>query len=113
MLENSKDLLFIVLSFCALWVTVFLCWLIYYLVSILRNTNTMVEELRDRFRGIEETMRAIRDRIEHATSSMGFVSEGVIKLIQFFISRRKSKMECSDIEDLMEEKREGKKKKKK
>ncbi len=63
--------------------------------------------------GIEETMRAIRDRIEHATSSMGFVSEGVIKLIQFFISRRKSKMECSDIEDLMEEKREGKKKKKK
>jgi hypothetical protein len=113
MLENSKDLLFIVLSFCALWITVFLCWLIYYLVSILRNTNTMVEEMRDRFRGIEETMRSMRDRLEHATSSLGFVSEGVIKLIQFFISRRKSKAETEEMEDLMEERFESKKKRKK
>ena len=88
MLENSKDLLYIVLSFSALWLTVFLCWLIYYLVSILRNANEMTEELRERFRGIEEAMRSIRDRMEHATSTFSFVAEGVTKLIQFFVSKR-------------------------
>ncbi|MEK9183128.1 MAG: hypothetical protein AAB849_01315 [Patescibacteria group bacterium] len=89
MLENSKDLLYIVLSFSVLWVTVFLCWLIYYLVSILRNANDMVEELRERFRGIEDAIRSIRDKMEHATSTLGFVSEGVMRLIQYFISRGK------------------------
>jgi predicted PurR-regulated permease PerM len=89
MLENSKDLLYIVLSFSVLWVTVFLCWLIYYLVSILRNANEMVEELRERFRGIEDAIRSIRDKMEHATSTLSFVSEGVMRLIQYFISRGK------------------------
>lgn len=90
MLENSKDLLYIVLSFSVLWVTVFLCWLIYYLVSILRNANEMVEELRERFRGIEDSIRSIRDRMEHATSTLSFVSDGVMRLIQYFISRRRA-----------------------
>lgn len=89
MLENSKDLLYIVLSFCVLWLTIFICWLIYYLVSILRNANEMVEELRERFRGIEDSIRSIRDKMEHATSALSFVSEGIIKLIQYFVSRKK------------------------
>lgn len=93
MLENSKDLLYIVLSFSVLWVTVFLCWLIYYLVSILRNANEMVEELRERFRGIEDAIRSIRDKMEHATSTLSFVSEGVIRLIQYFIGRGKGPVE--------------------
>lgn len=93
MLENSKDLLYIVLSFSVLWVTVFLCWLIYYLVSILRNANEMVEELRERFRGIEDAIRSIRDKMEHATSTLSFVSEGIIRLIQYFIGREKSPAE--------------------
>lgn len=93
MLENSKDLLYIVLSFSVLWLTVFLCWLIYYLVSILRSANEMVEELRERFRGIEEAIRSIRDRMEHATSTLSFVSEGVMRLIQYFISRKKETAE--------------------
>lgn len=96
MLENSKDLLFIVMSFCVLWVTVFVCWLVYYLVSILRNANVMIEEMRERFRGIEETMRSIRDRMDHATSSLGFVSEGVIKLIQFFINKKRDFAESGE-----------------
>ena len=93
MLENSKDLLYIVLSFAVLWITVFLCWLIYYLVSILRNANEMVEELRERFRGIEDAIRSIRDKMEHATSTLSFVSEGVMRLIQYFISRGKGTVE--------------------
>src|SRR3989338_8901172 len=93
MLENSKDLLYIVLSFAVLWITVFLCWLIYYLVSILRNANEMVEELRERFRGIEDAIRSIRDKMEHATSTLSFVSEGIIKLIQYFVSKKGEKAE--------------------
>lgn len=105
MLENSKDLLYIVLSFCILWLTVFLCWLIYYMVSILRGASNMIEEMRERFRGIEEAIRGMRDKMEHATASFAFVSEGIIKLIQYFVSKKKN------IEDEIEEIEEKKKRK--
>ncbi|HPV70825.1 MAG TPA: hypothetical protein PKY08_02940 [Candidatus Magasanikbacteria bacterium] len=107
MLENSKDLLYIVLSFCILWLTVFLCWFIYYLVSILRGANNMVEEMRERFRGIEEAIRTMRDKMEHATNSFSFVSEGIVKLIQYFVSK-KSKVE-EEITEEVEVKRRRKK----
>ncbi|MBI5732212.1 MAG: hypothetical protein HY982_02525 [Candidatus Magasanikbacteria bacterium] len=110
MLENSKDLLYIVLSFCLLWLTIFLCWLIYYLVSILRGASAMVEELRERFRGIEEAIRTMRDKMEHATASFAFVSEGIIKLIQYFVSLRK-KGKADDLGEREEEITVKKKKK--
>lgn len=100
MLENSKDLLYIVLSFSILWLTVFLCWLIYYMVSILRGASNMIEEMRERFRGIEEAIRTMRDKMEHATTSFAFVSEGIIKLIQYFVSKKKSvEEEIGEVEE--------------
>ncbi len=89
MLENSKDLLYIVLSFCILWLTVFICWFIYYMISILRNANTMIEDLRDRFRGMEEALHAMKDKIEHVSTNFVFVTEGIVKLIQYFVTHKK------------------------
>lgn len=109
MLENAKDLLYIVLSFCILWLTVFLCWLIYYMVSILRNANTMVEDLRDRFRGMEEALKSIRDKFEHASSNFTFVAEGIVKLIQYFVGRKRGGGLEEEIEEILEEKKKKKK----
>lgn len=93
MLENSKDLLYIVLSFCILWLTIFLCWFIYYAVSILRHANTMIDDLRDRLRGVEEALHAIKDKFEHASSNFVFVAEGIVKLIQYFVNHRQEEEE--------------------
>lgn len=91
LLENSKDLLNIVLAFAIVWLTVFLCWLLYYLVMIFKNAKEMADEVRGRFRAIEEGVKAIRERFEHATTSLTFISEGVIRIIQHFIERRRDK----------------------
>lgn len=91
LLENSRDLLNIVLAFAIVWLTVFLCWLLYYVVMVFKNTKEMIEEVRGRFRAIEEGIRAIRERFEHASASLTFISEGVVKLIQYFVERRREK----------------------
>ncbi len=67
----------------------------------------MVEEMRERFRGIEEAIRTMRDKMEHATNSFSFVSEGIVKLIQYFVSK-KSKVE-EEITEEVEVKRRRKK----
>jgi hypothetical protein len=49
MLDSTKDIFYLVLSFCVLWFTVFLCWGLYYFVKILRQTNDMMEHVRNGF----------------------------------------------------------------
>ena len=93
MLGGTKDLLNIVLAFAVVWLTVFFCWMLYYLAMIFKNLREVLEETRSRFRVIEEGVKAIRERFEHATSSLTFISEGVIKLIQYIIERRHEKAE--------------------
>ena len=46
MLETSKDLLYVVLSLCILWFTVFLCWLLYQAGRVLKNANKIYFVLR-------------------------------------------------------------------
>ena len=45
MLE-TRDWFFLILSFCAVWFTVFLCWILYQIVVLLRNINTAVKDVK-------------------------------------------------------------------
>lgn len=84
-LESSSDILNLVLAFAVVWVTVFLCWLLYYLIMLSKTAWSSVKEIRDRVRAVEDGIRAIRERFEQALSSLSFISDGVIKLIKYFV----------------------------
>ena len=47
MLETSKDFLFIVLAFCILWVTIFISWILFYVIKIFRNSSKAVEMVQE------------------------------------------------------------------
>ncbi|MBI4098620.1 MAG: hypothetical protein HY437_01145, partial [Candidatus Magasanikbacteria bacterium] len=64
MLQSSKDLFYIVLAFSALWLTIFLCWMIYSMAVILRNANDVIHEMRERLRGISESLDFMRDKVD-------------------------------------------------
>jgi len=84
-LENSRDILNLVSAFAVVWLTVFLCWLLYYLVMLSITACSAVKEIRDRVRAVEEGIKVIRERFEQAISSLSFISDGVIKLIKYFV----------------------------
>lgn len=79
MFDSSKDLFYIVLSFCVLWFTVFLCWFLFYLIKILKQTNDLVEDLKE--------------KIENALSHLGVIGEGIKKVISYVMEKRKEKEE--------------------
>lgn len=64
MFSSSKDILYLVLAFCILWVSGFLCWLLYYAVRILKDTSKIVEEFRVRLQNLSELVKTISDKIE-------------------------------------------------
>lgn len=66
MIESTKDIFYIVLSFCIFWFTVFLCWALYYLIKMLRQTNQLMSD--------------IKEKIEQATSVVGALKSKLFEL---------------------------------
>lgn len=96
MLETSKDVLFIVLALCALWLTVFSCWLLYYCIKILRDASKVIDSVQDRLRGIEEAVHMVKEKIENASSSMRVVVESAAMVVKYVLNRRAKKAENED-----------------
>lgn len=88
MLETSKDILYLVISFCILWVTVFLCWMFYYAVRILRNASQIVEEFRMRLQALTDAINYIRGKVEHMSSLMALASSGVTGMVKSMVVKK-------------------------
>ncbi len=86
--ESSKDILYLVISFCVLWVTVFLCWMFYYVMRILRSTNQIVEEFRMRLQALTDTINYIRNKVEHISGLLTFATEGVGGLVKKVVTKK-------------------------
>lgn len=82
MFSSGQDLLFIVLSLCILWFTVFLCWLLYQAARVLRNANRMVEHALEKLELIADAMKFVRERVEKITGSMGTMTTMVASLAE-------------------------------
>src|SRR3989338_910410 len=85
MLNSGQDLLYIVLSLCLLWFTVFLCWLLYQAGRVLRNANRMVEHVLHKLELIADAMKFMRDRVDSLTGSMGTITGLGANLVEKFV----------------------------
>lgn len=79
---TTKDILYLVISFCIIWVTVFICWMFYYLTRLLRNANTIVEEFRVRLQTLSEAIDYIRGKVENMSSLMTLARSGVTGFVR-------------------------------
>lgn len=112
MLSSSQDLLYVVLSLCILWFTVFLCWLLYQAARVLRNANDIIENITHKLEMITDAIEFIRRKVDSLSSSMGTVTGMVVTLAEKFIvnkmnakmdeRRTKRKRSLSTDEDLSE-----------
>jgi len=90
MLETSKDLLNIVIAFCVLWFTVFICWLIYYLVTIIRRVAETTEQVAKMSGAVSEFFGEAKERLKKATSYVPLVIEGAKNLVDYLKERNSS-----------------------
>lgn len=88
MFTSSKDILYLVISFCVLWVTFFLCWMFYYLMRLLRNANEITEEFRVRLQTLLDTVNNIRSKVESLSNIMTLFSQGAGGLAKKIITKK-------------------------
>lgn len=82
MFETSKDFLNIAIGVAVVGLVGFVCWAIYYLAQILRQGFKVVKEMRDRMSKIDELIKTLKEKIEHSTSYLLLIGEGVKKLVE-------------------------------
>ena len=88
MLETSKDILYLVIAFCVLWITVFLCWMFYYVAKILKNANAIAEEFRSRLQILTEAIHYVRGKVENIHSVLNLAGGSVAGMIKNVVSRK-------------------------
>ena len=63
MLDTSKDLFYLILTFCVFGFTVFLCVALYYVISILKQFDQVIESARTKVGQITNLVGLIRNKI--------------------------------------------------
>lgn len=84
---GTQDILFIVLAFCAIWFTIFLCWLIYQAASLLKHIHGLVDEVRARVASLEDTVMSMKRKFDGNITMVSSIAEGVKKIIDAMRSR--------------------------
>ena len=79
-IETSKDLLFVVLAFCALWVTIFLSWLLYYAIAIMRDAEVLLRVARRTTEKVDALAHAVHDKMERSAASFTLIAQAVKEL---------------------------------
>lgn len=83
MFESSKDILFLVLALCSLLFTTFICWALWYVIQMLKGAATAVQDIISKLHAIDETIRGVKEKLEHSVSYLGVVAAGVKVLIDY------------------------------
>jgi hypothetical protein len=82
MFETSKDFLNLSIGISIFGLAAFLCWTIYYFARIMQQFFKVVKEMRDRLGKLDELVKMVKEKIEHSTSYLLLIGEGVKKLVE-------------------------------
>ncbi|MFZ5365186.1 MAG: hypothetical protein ACOZBH_03250 [Patescibacteria group bacterium] len=89
MIETSKDVLYIVLSFCLLWLTAFLCWALFYLTRLLKQSNELVTELREKVDDFFAYLEDLKEKLASGFKAAGLAVDAMKALVKHFGGRKK------------------------
>lgn len=91
MLENSNDLLNIVIAFCVLWFTIFLCWMIYYFAMILKRIYRVMETFTETLEAVEGFFTKAKEKVNSFGTTLATMVELGKKGFDYVSEKRSQK----------------------
>lgn len=88
--SSAQDLFYIILALCLLWLTVFICWALYYVIMMLRDVSKVTSTIRDKFELIDRILRLVKDKLENSSNHMATMSESIMQLVDHFSGGKKA-----------------------
>lgn len=91
MFENSQDVLNLIKGISLGVFVLFVCFCLYYLAMIFRQTFLGIKEMRLRIKRVDEIVIAFKEKIETSASYLLLISEGIKKIIEVVGDRSEKK----------------------
>ncbi len=88
MFETSKDILYLVIAFCVLWLTAFMCWLLFYFISIMSNSRKVIKSIHEKLEKVDEIINLVKNKVENSATHLAILVEGVGKLVDYFKNKK-------------------------
>jgi hypothetical protein len=88
MLESSKDVLFIALALCSLWLTIFVCWSLWYIITMLRDAHKLVKSVREKMETVDAVLSVVRDKLEEGSSHLGMIADTILRFGGYFLEKK-------------------------
>lgn len=95
LINYSKDILYLVLAFCVLWLTFFLAWLVYYLVASARQIHKATQMVKNEVEQISGIIHKIKTAIEIPSSIIVLIIEGLKKIAEMGVEAFKENKSSS------------------
>jgi hypothetical protein len=84
---ESKDILYMVLAFCALWFTAFLCFALYHVARFMKRMQELSMDARQKFDDLMQSINSIRMKIEGHVSAITSIGDGIRKIMEALRTR--------------------------
>ncbi|MDD4606879.1 MAG: hypothetical protein PHS07_00860 [Patescibacteria group bacterium] len=81
MLETSKDVLYLVIAFCVLWLTIFMCWTLYYFLITIKTTKEIFQTVKERVYEVSDLIKTVKNKIERIAVPFTVVAETVKQIV--------------------------------
>ncbi|MDP3965058.1 MAG: hypothetical protein Q8Q20_05410 [bacterium] len=91
MLETSQDVLYLTIAAAVAAVTFFLCWSLYYMISILRTVKKTVTDVRDKVQMLDGIFKRLKDTVASSGNYLSLLVKSVVSLVEFFKDRKEDK----------------------
>lgn len=96
---SPLDILYIVVAFCALWLTAGVFWLIWQFASIFKTVNDTISQAQDTLCKIEDALAGIRAKFEHTSSVLGVMVDATSRVVEHVIDKKRDKKRRKDEEE--------------
>ncbi len=90
MLE-STDILYIVIAFCILWITAFVCWFIYQVATVFKRVNDVLGELKYQIEKVEQALNGIKSKFDAGSGHLSKLTGHVKKFTDGMKGKGKEK----------------------
>ncbi len=91
LINGSQDILFLALALCALWLTAFIAWFLYYAIMSIKQVYEAIAQIKHKIDAVDEIITMLRDKISASTSYLTLIVAGVRKVVDLLGSDTKEK----------------------
>ncbi len=91
MINDTKDILILVITGSIALFTIFACWAIYYVIVMLRNVSKMTISIREKMEIVDKILKLVKEKLERGSNQMAMIADSAIKLVRFLMDKQGKK----------------------